>query len=156
MDRPRVRVDQVPLPQRLSTVCQFREKESPRKRLRPTVTLACRGAMPSWMERDRKRTRMNVAVRIETSLQATPQGAERLERRSDVVNELVARDLGERVVKIDEETRSNIKFVAARNERDSTCTRSGSQQKNHDERITRRQETNHDGIVISRVPRRTR
>ena len=43
------------------------------------------------MDRDRKRIQTNVAAKMEANLNATAQGAERLDRRFDVLDEALAK-----------------------------------------------------------------
>ena len=90
--------------------------------------------------------------RIETSLTATPQGAERLDGRSDVINEALAKALEER------SWRKRRFFIATRSARITSRTRPFRQQRKHDEVLTsssvaepRRQETNDNEAVIART-----
>ena len=74
---------------------------------------------------DRRRSR------IEASLKATPQGAERLERRSDVKNESLAREL-ERIEKWNGVDEQKASASASQHEERNTISTRSRRQKNYD------------------------
>ena len=87
VDRPEVRVDPIPIPPfAVRGVHEYRGRESPSK------TSTSSGSH-DW---DNKRAQAHsdrCRIRIEEGLRTTPHGAERLDKRAEVINEALAEEV---------------------------------------------------------------
>ena len=93
-DKPVTQIDPFPPPQCRLRELEYTGRESPEQTLRPSVPLQdARVAMRSDLESEHKFTQTPCRARIEECLKTTPEGAERQDRRSEVLNEALAKEV---------------------------------------------------------------